>query len=88
MALCEGQADGLNSRSLEIFESLGFYEGIDKEGSRMVSAPPPCRRRGLEVDPCVCRARSTSGTLIPRLDTSPELLRCESELSFELRGGN
>ncbi|KAK4046930.1 hypothetical protein OIV83_005721 [Microbotryomycetes sp. JL201] len=29
------QADGLNCRSLEIFESLGFIESIEKEGSRM-----------------------------------------------------
>ncbi len=36
--LDNGQADGLNSRSLEIFESLGFFDQIDKEGSRMVSA--------------------------------------------------
>ncbi|KAI5479586.1 phenol 2-monooxygenase [Pseudohyphozyma bogoriensis] len=33
--LDNGQADGLNSRSLEIFESLGFIESIEKEGSRM-----------------------------------------------------
>lgn len=32
-----GQADGLNCRTLEIFESLGFVESIEKEGSRMVS---------------------------------------------------
>lgn len=35
-AIDNGQADGLNSRSLEIFESLGFYDKIEKEGSRMV----------------------------------------------------
>ncbi|GAA5847228.1 hypothetical protein JCM9279_006147 [Rhodotorula babjevae] len=33
--LDNGQADGINSRTLEIFESLGFVESIDKEGSRM-----------------------------------------------------
>ncbi|KAM0791829.1 hypothetical protein ACM66B_004088 [Microbotryomycetes sp. NB124-2] len=33
--LDNGQADGLNCRSLEIFESLGFIESIEKEGSRM-----------------------------------------------------
>lgn len=32
-----GQADGLNSRTLEIFESMGIYEVIGKEGSRMAS---------------------------------------------------
>lgn len=31
-----GQADGLNSRSMEVFEALGFVESIEKEGSRMV----------------------------------------------------
>jgi phenol 2-monooxygenase len=35
-ALDNGQADGLNSRSLEIFESMGLWEKLDKEGSRMV----------------------------------------------------
>lgn len=35
--LDNGQADGLNSRSLEVFESLGVIEQIEKEGSRMVS---------------------------------------------------
>lgn len=34
--LDNGQADGLNSRTLEIFESLGFSEKVQKEGSRMV----------------------------------------------------
>ncbi|KAK4705032.1 phenol 2-monooxygenase (NADPH), partial [Phenoliferia sp. Uapishka_3] len=33
--LDNGQADGLNCRSLEIFEALGFVESIEKEGSRM-----------------------------------------------------
>lgn len=33
-----GQADGLNSRTLEIFESLGFIEKVQKEGSPMVSS--------------------------------------------------
>ncbi|KAK4048986.1 hypothetical protein OIO90_005621 [Microbotryomycetes sp. JL221] len=33
--LDNGQADGLNCRTLEIFESLGFIESIEKEGSRM-----------------------------------------------------
>ena len=31
-----GQADGLNSRTLEIFESIGIYDIIGKESSRMV----------------------------------------------------
>lgn len=34
-----GQADGLNSRTLEIFESLGFIEKVQKEGSPMVRIP-------------------------------------------------
>ncbi|BGP57620.1 hypothetical protein JCM8202v2_005264 [Rhodotorula sphaerocarpa] len=33
--LDNGQADGLNSLTLEIFESLGFSEKVQKEGSRM-----------------------------------------------------
>lgn len=45
MTLLKGQADGLNSRSLEIFEALGFVESIEKEGSRMVSR----RAAGLDL---------------------------------------
>ncbi|GAA5934705.1 hypothetical protein JCM1841_001782 [Sporobolomyces salmonicolor] len=46
--LDNGQADGLNSRTLEIFESLGFVESIDKEGSRMSSIRfwNPCPNTG------------------------------------------
>lgn len=43
-----GQADGLNSRSLEIFESLGFVDSINKEGSRMseINFWNPCAETG------------------------------------------
>lgn len=43
-----GQADGLNSRTLEIFESLGFIEKVQKEGSPMVNSAslfPSTRQR-------------------------------------------
>ncbi|GAA5853834.1 hypothetical protein JCM8547_007467 [Rhodosporidiobolus lusitaniae] len=49
--LDNGQADGLNSRSLEIFESLGFIESIEKEGSRMseINFWNPCPNTGRLV---------------------------------------
>ncbi|BGP34602.1 hypothetical protein JCM10296v2_006424 [Rhodotorula toruloides] len=49
--LDNGQADGLNSRTLEIFESLGFIENIEKEGSRMseINFWNPCPETGRLV---------------------------------------
>ncbi|GAA5948023.1 hypothetical protein JCM10213_007025 [Rhodosporidiobolus nylandii] len=49
--LDNGQADGLNSRTLEIFESLGFVESIEKEGSRMseINFWNPCPETGRLV---------------------------------------
>ncbi|KAM0755127.1 phenol hydroxylase from Trichosporon Cutaneum [Meredithblackwellia eburnea MCA 4105] len=46
--LDNGQADGLNCRSLEIFEALGFIESIEKEGSRMseINFWNPCPETG------------------------------------------
>ncbi|GAA5972399.1 hypothetical protein JCM11641_001825 [Rhodosporidiobolus odoratus] len=49
--LDNGQADGLNSRTLEVFESLGFVESIEKEGSRMseINFWNPCPDTGRLV---------------------------------------
>ncbi|GAA6033167.1 hypothetical protein JCM8097_002978 [Rhodosporidiobolus ruineniae] len=49
--LDNGQADGLNSRTLEVFESLGFVESIEKEGSRMseINFWNPCPNTGRLV---------------------------------------
>ncbi|GJN93616.1 hypothetical protein Rhopal_006673-T1 [Rhodotorula paludigena] len=49
--LDNGQADGLNSRTLEIFESLGFIESVEKEGSRMseINFWNPCPDTGRLV---------------------------------------
>ncbi|GAA6050393.1 hypothetical protein JCM3770_004015 [Rhodotorula araucariae] len=49
--LDNGQADGLNSRTLEIFENLGFIESIEKEGSRMseINFWNPCPETGRLV---------------------------------------
>lgn len=74
-----GQADGLNSRTLEIFENLGFIESIEKEGSRMVRLPVlPVGSRTQETDIslCRCRARSTSGTRTPKLAASSGPPKC------------
>ncbi|GAA5910203.1 hypothetical protein JCM6882_001771 [Rhodosporidiobolus microsporus] len=49
--LDNGQADGLNSRTLEVFECLGFVESIEKEGSRMseINFWNPCPNTGRLV---------------------------------------
>lgn len=36
--LDNGQANGLNSRTLEIFEALDFVEAVSKEGSRLAKS--------------------------------------------------
>lgn len=72
-----GQADGLNSRSMEIFESLGFVESIEKEGSRMVSFRERVEAERSDSQTRHHSPRSTSGTLIPILDVSLAPPRCE-----------
>ncbi|GAA6061800.1 hypothetical protein JCM10212_004856 [Sporobolomyces blumeae] len=73
--LDNGQADGLNSRTLEIFESLGFIEYIEKEGSRMSSI------RFWNPDPNTGRLTRTSE--IP--DTIPGLSRFQQTILHQGR---
>lgn len=73
--LDNGQADGLNSRTLEIFESLGFVESIEKEGSRMSSI------RFWNPDPETGRLMRTSE--IP--DTIPGLSRFQQTILHQGR---
>ncbi|GAA5961789.1 hypothetical protein JCM3765_004073 [Sporobolomyces pararoseus] len=73
--LDNGQADGLNSRSLEVFESLGFIESIEKEGSRMSSI------RFWNPDPETGRLMRTSE--IP--DTIPGLSRFQQTILHQAR---
>ncbi|GAA5913952.1 uncharacterized protein JCM6883_000131 [Sporobolomyces salmoneus] len=73
--LDNGQADGLNSRTLEVFESLGFVESIEKEGSRMSSI------RFWNPDPETGRLMRTSE--IP--DTIPGLSRFQQTILHQGR---
>ncbi|GAA5929705.1 uncharacterized protein JCM15063_004228 [Sporobolomyces koalae] len=73
--LDNGQADGLNSRTLEIFESLGFVESIEKEGSRMSTI------RFWNPDPETGRLMRTSE--IP--DTIPGLSRFQQTILHQGR---
>jgi 2-polyprenyl-6-methoxyphenol hydroxylase-like FAD-dependent oxidoreductase len=77
--LDNGQADGLNSRSLEIFESLGFYDLIDKESSRMVSSRLFSARTRPQAERCLLAIsqRSAFGTLTIRPAGSLEPAACE-----------
>ncbi|KAJ9115387.1 hypothetical protein QFC22_005142 [Naganishia vaughanmartiniae] len=70
-----GQADGLNSRSLEIFESLGIYEIIGKEGSRMSEI--------AFWNPCPDTGRLTRTGCIP--DTIPGLSRFQQTILHQNR---
>ncbi|GAA6017808.1 hypothetical protein JCM11491_004628 [Sporobolomyces phaffii] len=74
-ALDNGQADGLNCRTLEVFESLGFVESIEKEGSRMSSI------RFWNPDPETGRLMRTSE--IP--DTIPGLSRFQQTILHQGR---
>jgi hypothetical protein len=82
--LDNGQADGLNSRSLEIFESLGFFDLIDKESSRMVSAQTPSCPSNCTLTTCLLATsqRSVSGTLTSKPEGSLEPAACECEFRF------
>ncbi|KAJ9116764.1 hypothetical protein QFC24_006655 [Naganishia onofrii] len=70
-----GQADGLNSRTLEIFESIGIYEMISKEASRMSEI--------AFWNPCPDTGRLTRTGCIP--DTIPGLSRFQQAILHQNR---
>ncbi|POY76369.1 hypothetical protein BMF94_0566 [Rhodotorula taiwanensis] len=73
--LDNGQADGLNSRTLEIFENLGFIEKVQKEGS------PMSEINFWNPDPATGRLTRTAK--IP--DTIPGLSRFQQTILHQTR---
>ncbi|BGP19240.1 hypothetical protein JCM10213v2_007327 [Rhodosporidiobolus nylandii] len=74
--LDNGQADGLNSRTLEIFESLGFVESIEKEGSRMTIL----HQGRIEAHLLADAAKHSNGSIVPERCMLPESLSIDESL--------
>lgn len=55
-----GQADGLQCRSLEIFDSLGFADRVWKEANHMLEVSPALDTVASETQTDLCR-RSACG---------------------------